>query len=61
MSEIYTVLYTSEYNVNSVVIMAFFPVTDKYGNDQEIIVYQSSLNKEEADKVNWNADNNLLK
>lgn len=61
MSELYIALYTSDYNVTSVVISAYFPLVDKYGKETEGIVYKTYLDKAEADKVNWEADSSTLK
>lgn len=56
MSEIYISLFTSDENIASVEISAYFPLVDKYGNESEGLVYQSELTKEEAGKVNWQTD-----
>lgn len=61
MSEIYLALYRSNKDIRSVSIAAYFPLVDKYGNQSENVTYKSILDKAEADKVNWNADEATLK
>ena len=61
MAEIYIALYTNSYNIRSASASAYFPLTDKYGNESSDVVYKSILNKTEADKVNWNANDASLK
>lgn len=52
MSEIYIALYTSNKDVQSASVAAYFPLVDKYGNESQEVVYKSILDKSEADKVN---------
>lgn len=61
MSEIYQELYTNYDNINEVSVGARFPMADQYGNESQLVVYYTTLSKEEADKVNWNADSSTLK
>jgi len=61
MSELYTRLYKSNKPIKSVSVCAYMSLTDKYGNEKDDIVYTTVLSKEEAAKVNWNADDALLK
>jgi len=61
MSEIYIALYTSNKDVRSASIAAYFPLVDRYGNESEDVIYKSILGKPEADKVNWGADSSSLK
>lgn len=41
-------------------IFAYYPMTDKYGNNSDDVVYKCTLDKETADKVNWGQDENQL-
>jgi len=62
MAEVYIALYTSNFkNINIVSIAALFPLSDKYGNQSDGVVYRTFLEKTEADKVNWTADKTTLK
>lgn len=61
MSEIYIALYTSNKDVRSASVAAYFPLVDRYGNESEDVIYKSILDKAEAEKVNWNADSSTLK
>lgn len=61
MSEIYIALYTSNKDIRSASVAAYFPLVDRYGNESEDVIYKSILDKTEADKVNWNADSSTLK
>jgi len=61
MSELYITLFKSGKDIPEVTITAYFPLQDQYGNVNDRAVYQSTLGKEEADKVNWNADESSLK
>jgi hypothetical protein len=60
MSEVYMALYQSGLDVRTATVAAFFPLTDKYGKESEGCVYESALDKTEADKVNWRADETML-
>lgn len=61
MSELYITLFKSGKDIRTATITAYFPLQDQYGNVNDRAVYQSTLEKEEADKVNWNADESSLK
>ncbi len=61
MSEIYQSLYRGNMDINSAIITAHFPLIDKYGNEEDGMVYKTSLLKEEASKINWSVDSATLK
>ncbi|MEI1280420.1 hypothetical protein V6Z05_18955 [Leptospira venezuelensis] len=61
MAESYISIYKNYKNVGECKIGAFFPMSDSYGNSAEIEVYITYLAKEEADKVNWSAEDWDLK
>lgn len=61
MGEIYIALYTSGKDVRTASVAAYFPLVDKYGNGSDGMVYKTTLNKAEADKVNWSADGVTLR
>ena len=61
MSEIYIALYTSDKDIRSASVAAYFPLVDQYGNEFSGVVYKSILEKGEADKVNWGSDSSTLK
>ena len=56
MSDIYMALYKSGKDIRAASVAAYFPLEDKYGNTSDGMVYKSILDKDEADKVNWQAD-----
>jgi hypothetical protein len=60
MSKIYTALYTSKKDIRTASVSAYFPVTDKYGNNSDALVYKTMLEEAEADKVNWDIDSSYL-
>lgn len=60
MSQLYIVLYTSGKDIRTVSVAAYFPMTDKYGNSSDGIIYKTFLDKSEADKVNWKTDPSVL-
>lgn len=60
MSEIYTALYQSGKDIRTASVTAYFPLADQYGNESDGAVYKSTLDKAEADKVNWQADRSTL-
>ncbi|NCQ56027.1 hypothetical protein COT86_00650 [Candidatus Collierbacteria bacterium CG10_big_fil_rev_8_21_14_0_10_43_36] len=60
MSEIYSVLYQSGKDIKTTSITAYFPLADQYGNESDGVVYKSTLDKIEANKVNWQADESTL-
>lgn len=61
MSELYIELYKNGKDVRTATLTAYFPLQDQYGNVNDRAIYQSTLEKEEATKVNWNADQSSLK
>lgn len=61
MSNIYIALYKSEYNISEVAISAMFNLVDKYGNETESDVYTTVLGREEAEKVNWDSEDYMLR
>jgi hypothetical protein len=61
MSEVYIALYTRFDNIKTISVSAYFPMVDKYGNESDMAIYMSELTKEVAEKVNWDADETMLK
>jgi len=61
MSELYISLYRSGKDIKTVSVSAYFPLVDQYGNENDRVIYASTLDSEEASKVNWNADQSSLK
>lgn len=61
MSELYIALYKSGKDVRTTTVTAYFPLVDQYGKENDRAIYQSTLDKEEASKVNWDADQSSLK
>lgn len=61
MSEIYKSLFTSSEDIKKVSINAYFPLTDQYGNESDGPIYETELEKTEADKINWQAPDSTLK
>lgn len=61
MSELYIALYKSGKDIRTVTVTAYFPLQDNYGKVNDRAIYQSTLDKEEASKVNWDADQSSLK
>lgn len=60
MSEIYIALYTSEHDIRAAAVEALYPLVDRYGNENDGMVYKSILRKDEADSVNYDADRAYL-
>lgn len=60
MAKLYTALYKEPMGVNEVAITANMNGVDKYGNTSNQVVMKTSLAKDEAQKVNWNADQSSL-
>lgn len=61
MAEVYIALYTSDKDVQTVTVAAYFPLVDRYGNESDGVVLKTSLGKAEAAKVNWSADSSTLR
>lgn len=61
MSEIYIALYKEFDNIETIAISAAFPMQDKYGNKDDLVVYYSELTKDEANKINWDTYEATLK
>lgn len=60
MSKAYIALYTADLNVKQATVAAYFPLRDQYGNNEDGIVYKTTLTSEVADKINWQAENITL-
>jgi len=60
-TDVYQALYTSGVNnLEEVIISAYLPGTDRYGNPIDVLIYRSQLDNDVADKVIWNADKATL-
>jgi len=60
MTKIYLMLYKSEYDTNYVQIQAYFPTMDQYGNLIDQNIYTTEIDKEIAQKINWDQDDSIL-
>ena len=60
MGVIYYALYSSGKDVGAVTVMATTDLVDSYGNGTEGIVYQTTISKADADKVNTSQDEAVL-
>jgi hypothetical protein len=62
MSDVYIALYTSEIGkkIEIVDVKAYLPLTDKYGNTQDGVVYGSVLDGSDAAQINWSEDKATL-
>ncbi len=56
MAKAYRALYTSGIDVKQTSITAYFPLQDEYGNNKDAVVYKTSLARDVADKINWQAE-----
>lgn len=56
MAYIYIALYKQPVGVREAVVFAYFPMIDKYGNTSDKMVMKTSLDRTEAQKINWNQD-----
>ncbi len=54
MGNIYTSLYKQPMGVNQAAVVAYTDLVDKYGKTSSQVVMKTSLDKSEAQKVNWN-------
>ena len=53
-NKLFKLFYTKYSEKVSVVqMMGFYPLSDAYGNEEEVIVLEIKLKKETADKINW--------
>lgn len=60
MSNVYDAFYTSGLDVRTASVAAYLPLTDKYGNTSDGMVYKTILDKDVATKVNWSASKDTL-
>lgn len=62
MAKVYYSIYSdNNFNdIEEVTIASFLEVTDQYGNEEEKIFYQTKLDKETAEKINWDQDEDSL-
>jgi len=56
----YIKLYNSEYNIADISIDGVFPTMDEYGNVGDALLLSTSIDKQTAEKVNWNQDDSIL-
>ncbi len=60
-TDLYQGLYTSGVNnIEQVIVSAYLPGMDRYGNTTDTLAYRSELDGDVAAKVNWNADKATL-
>lgn len=60
MSKIYISLYNSPLKWERLVLCAYLPLVDSYGNESDGLVFKTELKIDEANKINWAADESLL-
>lgn len=60
MSKIYTALYASNRDIKDVTVSAYLRVVDRYGNEQDAVVYETNLKNDVAKKINWQTDEDRL-
>ncbi len=53
MTAIYKTLYSSGYDIKKVTASAYFPVGDRDKDNPPVVVWTTSLGREEADKIDW--------
>jgi hypothetical protein len=59
-ADIFIALYTSSQKIEIATVTGYLPVTDKYGNTSDGIVYRATLDTDNASKINWGADKATL-
>jgi|WetSurMetagenome_2_1015567.scaffolds.fasta_scaffold14354_4 hypothetical protein len=59
-SDVYLSLYKTSLNVRTATIATYCPTTDKYGNTDDQVVLKTTLNSDEASKINWKQDKSIL-
>jgi hypothetical protein len=60
MANIYAAVYKEPMDVNEVAVVANMDMVDKYGKTSNQAVMKTSLEKDEAVKVNWTLDHSTL-
>jgi hypothetical protein len=60
MTNAYKALYTASFPINSVLINAFCSFVDEFGNDNDERCYSTVIEKDVAEKINWDQDNAVL-
>jgi hypothetical protein len=53
MQESYESLYTSDHKVKQASMGAFYPLIDRYGNEEQGLIYKTVLRRKVAEKINW--------
>lgn len=64
MSVLYYYLYNKsnfDFDISSISISSFHTLTDKYGHKNNQEIYKTILTNKEAEKINWNASEDILK
>ena len=56
MEDAYLALHKSGKDITAMSVAAYLPLTDKYGNSSDVMVYKTLLSKEQADQINWSND-----
>jgi hypothetical protein len=53
MQDAYASLYQSDMEIETAIISAYFPLTDRYGNTSVELVYRTELLGEDGERINW--------
>ena len=61
MAEYYRALYSQDLGVANATVTAYLELTDKYGNKSDERVFETVLTKAEAQKLNWNESDTMLR
>jgi len=59
-SDIFIALYTSGQKIETATVTGYLPLTDKYGNTSDGMVYRATLITDDASQINWSADKATL-
>jgi hypothetical protein len=59
-ADVFIALYTSGQKIEIATVTGYLPVTDKYGNTSDGIVYRATLDTDTAAQINWSDDKPTL-
>jgi hypothetical protein len=59
-SDVFIALYTSGQKIETATVTGYLPLTDKYGNTSDGMVYRATLITDDASQINWSSDKATL-
>jgi hypothetical protein len=59
-ADVFIAVYTSGQKIETATVTGYLPLTDKYGNTSDGMVYRATLTTDDASQINWSLDKATL-